>query len=119
MCLDSIVKVYPTKLTDGLGRGVGWERKDDSRDSSTLLFGGEACGKSTLLDLFTGRPVCYPRGGATGTALSPHSFLCQIQGSSSEMLLAFWMKLLSLQDIPKPRQSCLIHSLGTVITKLP
>ena len=32
MCLDSIVKVYPTKLTDGLGRGVGWERKDDSRD---------------------------------------------------------------------------------------
>lgn len=32
MCLDSIVKVYPTKFTDRLGMGEGWERKDDSKD---------------------------------------------------------------------------------------
>ena len=89
----------------GMGE-KGWLQRcwpEPEKHGSTLLFGGEACGKSTLLDLFTGRPVRYPRGGSTGTALSPHSFLCQIQGSSSEMLLAFCMKLLSLQDNWHPK----------------
>lgn len=32
MRLDSTGKVYPTRFTDGLGVGVGWERKEDSKD---------------------------------------------------------------------------------------
>lgn len=98
MCLDSIGKVYPTKFTDGLGMGEGWERKDDSKDvdlsqrSMVVLSSsvGKIVKKSAVLDLFTGRPVRYPRGGTTGqpfplllSLLSLDEGRCLASGSSS------------------------------------
>ena len=89
MWLDSTVKVYPTKFTDGLGVGVGWERKDDSRDfglshgrmaalspsmGKTVERAGSGVIKYTILDLFTMKPLSCSRRGAMGTVISSTPF---------------------------------------------
>lgn len=83
--MDSTGKVYPTKFTDGRGVGVGWERKDDSKDvglsqGRMVVFSpsmgkvveraGFGVIKCTILDLFTMMPLRYSRGGTMGPVVS-------------------------------------------------
>ena len=83
MCLDSIGKVYPTKFTDGLGMGEGWERKVDSKDvdlsQRSMVVLSSSVGKIVKRALFW----IYSLGGLLATqgevprdSPFPYSFLC-------------------------------------------